>query len=430
MAVTLSVACTVLAPGRAQDLPTEIWTVRHDNQVGRFAAAATRAEALLARGSGSAEQRCDLWLHLAFARCRLGRDDAEAAFTAFAAEADGLDPGDRLPLEMALLRESLELPALAALQVPAERFVPPREDSYWRLDPGGGDYGAETVAALEKLARRSGADGLFVAKAGSVVLEYYSPLYREPVHTMSSCKSVTGLLAGLLAQRGAIAVDDPVGKYLPEWREGRRADVTIRHLLTMTAGLPRRSTAERRPGDSWNDFAMRQQPVRAPGAKWEYTNEGAQLLSPILERAAGMSLADFAKRELFDEIGAVSTSMRRYRGATNTFADAKTTLREFARFGELVRRGGEWPGRGQVIAKEWLDVMLAPCPQKPEYGFLWWIERDGRGFSMRGYLDTDVWVFPALEVVVARVQQRAYLHVREPFDDERMYRLLAGEQEK
>ena len=97
----------------------------------------------------------------------------------------------------------------------------------------------------------------------------------------------------------------------------------------------------------------------------------------------------------------------------------------FARFGELVRLGGVWPGSGRIVSQAWLDAMLAPCEQNAGYGFLWWREQDDRGWSMRGYLDTDVWVFPKLEVVVARVQHRAYLHVRAPFDDEAMYRLLA-----
>lgn len=409
-----------------RDLPTEIWTVRHDNQTRRFAAAAKRAEGLLERDVGSVEQRCDLWLHLAFARQSLKREDAAEAFTGFVAAAKGLPVGNRLPLQMRLMRESLGLPALEGLKADVPVYSPPAKDSYWQLDAAEEPpYDAATIAELEQLAKRSGADGLFVAKAGRVVLEYYSPLYHEPMHTMSSCKSITGLLAGLLVDRGKLDIDAAVGEFLPEWREGARGKVTVRHLLTMTAGLPRRSKVERRQGDSWNDFARRQRVIRAPGAKWEYTNEGVQLLSPILEAAAGQPLDEFARESLFAPIGAVATSMRNLHGATNTFADARTTLREFARFGELVRLRGRWPGKGQVISEAWLDAMLAPCPRKADYGLLWWRERDGRGWSMRGYLDTDVWVFPALEVVVARVQQRAYLHVRETFDDERMYRLLS-----
>ncbi len=415
------------AAAMRQQLPAEIWTVRHDNQTGQHENAAQRAERLLQAKVGSVVQRCDLWLHLAFARQKLRRADATQAFRSFAEAARELDADDPLRIEMRLLRAALGLPPLPGLAAAGDPFEPPANDSYWQpRDPATSPYDDATREELVELARRSGADGLLVTRKGRIEVEFYSPLYREPMPTMSSCKSITGLLAGILVDRGALQIDARVSEYLPEWAEGRRGDVTVRHLLTMTAGLPRRSQVERRPDDSWTDFARRQEVVRQPGEKFEYTNEGVQLLSPILEHAAGTSLAEFAKAALFEPIGATNTAMRRLRGATNTYADAATTLREFARFGELVRRRGEWPGHGRVVSEAWLDQMLAASPQNGGYGLLWWREPDGRGWSMRGYLDTDVWVFPALDVVVARVQHRAYLHVREPFDDERMYRLLAG----
>ncbi|MCA8951789.1 MAG: beta-lactamase family protein [Planctomycetes bacterium] len=415
------------AAARGQDLATEIWAVRHDNETGDHAAAAERAEQLIDAASGTVGQRCDLWLHLAFARTKLGRDDADAAFDAFAEAAAGLDRDDPLRVEMALLRESLALPPLAGLAVDTASFTPPATDGYWRIgDADDAALDEATRTALAELARRSGSDGLLVTRGGAILFESYSPLYREPMFTMSSCKSITGLLAAMLAARGTIDLDDAVGNYLPGWREGRRGAVTIRHLLTMTAGLPRRSNVAHEAGESWNEYAERQEPVRAPGERWEYSNEGAQLLSPILEFAVRRPLADFARTELFEPIGATATAMRQLRGATNTYADAMTTLREFARFGELVRRGGEWPGSGQVVPRAALDAMLAPCEQNRGYASLWWVEPDGRGWSMRGYLSTSVWVWPKLDIVAARVQHRAYLHVREPFDPDRLYELLSA----
>lgn len=407
------------------DLPTRIWSVRQSNQVGQHAAAAEAAERILAEGVGSVEQRCDLWLHLAFARSRTQKDTAEQAFARFATEAKRLPASHHLILEMQLLRQSLGMQALPGLAADAKPFAPPASDDYWQPIDDASRLPAEVLATLRTLCTESGTDGLLVTRRGKIAFEFYSPLYREPMRTMSSCKSITGLLAGMLIERGKLDLDDKVGTFVEGWQGGLRGDVTVRHLLTMTAGLPRRSAVPHVPEESWNDYAARQIVANAPGSRWEYTNEGVQLLSPILEQAAGMPLQQFADEELFAKIGAKATRMRRLRGATNTYADAATTLREFARLGELVRRGGTWPEAGQVVPAAWLEAMTRPCPQAANYGYLWWIEPEGRGVSMRGYLDTNVWVFPSLEIVVARVQQRAYLHATRPFDSERMYRALS-----
>jgi len=411
--------------GKRGDVPTRLWTLRHQNSIGEHAAAARAAEELLAEGACAPEQVADLWLHLAYARTRLGRDDAAAAADAFVVAARELPADSALPIEMQLLRRSLDLPPLAGLPAAPPPFAPPAEDSYWRLSaPRDAGFADGTADELRALAERSGADGLLVARGGAIVFEHYSPLYREPMHTMSSCKSITGLLAGLLFDRGKLDLDAKVGAFVPEWRDGPRGEATVRHLLTMTSGLPRRPDGHARPGENWTDFASRQVPTAAPGTRWQYSNEGVQLLSPILEHAAGEPLWQFAQRELFAPIGATTTAMRCVEGATNTFADARTTLREFARFGELVRRGGTWPGHGRVVSEQWLERMTAPCERSEGYGMLWWREDDDRGWSMRGYLDTSVWVFPALDAVVARVQQRAYLHARAGFDGGALHDVL------
>jgi len=410
---------------KSADLATRIWTVRQNNSIAQYGAAASSADEILKEGNCTLEQRCDLLLHLAYARHHLKRGDAGDAFAEFVEEAAQLSPNSRLLLEMQMLRESLKLPPLVGLPAAPATFEPKATDDYWAVvEPATVGFDDKVIKQLTELVKESGADAFLVTRGGKIALEYYSALYREPMRTMSSCKSITGLLAGMLIERGKLKLDDKVGKFVPAWREGQRAKVTVRHLLTMTAGLPRRSQVPHVSKESWTDYALRQELVREPGSAWAYTNEGVQLLSPILEDAAGMPLWQFAERELFAKVGASSSRMRRLRGVTNTFADTETTLREFARFGELVRRRGNWPGAGQVVGTDWLDAMVQPCEQAGNYGFLWWVEPHGRGCSMRGYLDTNVWVFPDLDIVVARVQQRAYLHATKPFDADRMYDLL------
>lgn len=439
---------------RIRDVSTAVWNVRNWNFEGRYADAAALAERLLANDRLHTRWRCDLLMHRAFALVKTrGGDAAEAAFEEFArvantgvdarAARDELPPGmadllrplppdDPLRLEMALMRESLGLPPLEGLIAPRSTFAPSDRDSYWVVGaPGEAGMDGAALDRLREMCRGSGADGVLVARRGRIVLEWYSPLYREPMATMSSVKSITGLLAGMLINDGRLSLDDRVGDTIESWREGERGRVTVRHLLTMTAGLPRQaSVAERAPGEGLNGFAAKQQLAWEPGSRWMYTNEGVQLLSPILERAAGMPLWQYAETRLFTPLGAVNTRLRRDdMGGSNTFADAETTLREFARFGELARRRGDWPGDGgvgRIVPEAWIAAMTTPCPHSKEYGYLWWLHEEPRVWSMQGYLNTSVWVFPDQDVVVARTQARAYLHAAGTFNPEEMMKLIVG----
>jgi CubicO group peptidase (beta-lactamase class C family) len=177
------------------------------------------------------------------------------------------------------------------------------------------EVGLDTTALREHraLCERSGADACLVAFDGRIVQEWYGPRYAEPMPTMSSMKSWTALLAMLLVDEGKLDLDAPAARYIPRWSAGAEAGVTVRQLLTMTAGLRRRFGEAPGPeqsigyvGDK-NAFVLGLPLDFAPGTRWEYSNEGAQLLSPILEAAAGMPLDRYAHERLFVPLGMGST---------------------------------------------------------------------------------------------------------------------------
>jgi CubicO group peptidase (beta-lactamase class C family) len=274
--------------------------------------------------------------------------------------------------------------------------------------------GLDTTALHEHqaLCAQSGADACLIAYRGLIVQEWYGPEYEEPVPTMSSVKSWTALLALLLEQEGKLDLDAPVARYIPQWTGGAEAGVTVRHLLTMTAGLRQRTEEAPGPRQSIgyvtdkNAFALSLSPDDPPGTRWEYSNEGVQILSPVLEAAAGVPLEDYARETLFIPLGMTETSLRLdAAGNPWTYADAKTTLRDFATICQFMLNGGRWGGR-QVIAESAIQSAVRPTAQNPQYGMLWWLIPDPAGFAAMGYLDTSCFAFPALDMVVARVQAR------------------------
>ena len=129
----------------------------------------------------------------------------------------------------------------------------------------------------------------------------------------SMTKSVTACCVLLLRDDGHLRLDDPVVGYVPGFGTSRlpTADsppVTIRHLLTMSAGLVE--------DDPWADrqLAMDEAGLAsllrggicfdtAPGVRFQYSNLGYALLGQVVRAASGMSLAAFARQRLFAPLG-------------------------------------------------------------------------------------------------------------------------------
>jgi CubicO group peptidase (beta-lactamase class C family) len=284
----------------------------------------------------------------------------------------------------------------------------------------------EALRAHRDRCRASGAFGCLVAYEGHVVQEWYRAEHRRPfVGTRSAVKSWAGLLTGMLIADGMIdSVGVPVAKWIPEWTAGAEAGVTIRHLLTMTSGLSDR-TGHRLtipPVDSAEAAAHPSGPGVvaaknttgyvldlpldwAPGERFSYSNEGVQLLSPILERAAGLPLARYARERLFGPLGMDRTSLRvdEYYN-TVLCGGAETTLPEFARIGQLMLNDGRWNGR-QIVPASWVERSTTPGPKMSNYGFLWWIDTNRNNFAATGTLDNVCIVFPEHDLVVARMQR-------------------------
>jgi hypothetical protein len=252
-------------------------------------------------------------------------------------------------------------------------------DAWRTADPSTFGLNCHAIEEYRLLCERSGADACLIAYEGDLVLEWYAPTYSEPIFTMSSVKSWTALLIGMLVADGAIdSIDDAVSRFIPEWVAGSEANVTIRHLLTMTAGLDTRS-AQDGPRQSIgfrqdkNYFVFSLPLDFEPGSRWAYSNEGVQLLSPIIDRASGMPAGEFARMRLFGPLGMTRTSLHECRsGEAWTYADAETTLRDFARIGQLVLDEGK-VRETQVVNAEWVRECTTPTSKNPHYGMLWWL---------------------------------------------------------
>ena len=120
---------------------------------------------------------------------------------------------------------------------------------------------------------------------------------------------VTATLAAMLAEAGQLQFDAPVARYVPEWPAGPqphwRAQITLRHLLTHTSGLPAHQNYFQ-TFKSRRDIvaaAFTEQLTYAPGAQSVYSDLGFILLGEIIERLTGKPLEQLARERIFTPLG-------------------------------------------------------------------------------------------------------------------------------
>ena len=139
---------------------------------------------------------------------------------------------------------------------------------------------------------------------GFANLDEATPITSQTNFRLASVsKQFAAMAIMILEEDGRISYDDPISLYVPDL--AAYPDVTIRHLLQHTGGLPDYydliDTSERIPtnADAARVVGEMASPEFAPGERYQYSNSGYDMLGPIVEAAAGMPFVDFVRERLF-----------------------------------------------------------------------------------------------------------------------------------
>jgi len=129
------------------------------------------------------------------------------------------------------------------------------------------------------------------------------------VNVWSTTKTMTFLVALMLADRGELDLDAPVAKYWPEFAAAGKADVRFRHVLSHSAGLPGwQEHLEREDLADWEKcvtLLAAQEPWWTPGTASGYhlVTQG-YLIGEVVRRITGQSIGQFFQREVAEPLGA------------------------------------------------------------------------------------------------------------------------------
>lgn len=284
-------------------------------------------------------------------------------------------------------------------------------------------------------------DGLLVLHKGKSVFELYehglAPHLQHIIFSVS--KSFTGTLIGILADKGKLDPDEPVTKYLPEAKESAYASARIQHLLDMNVGItftedylnPDGDVARYRRAAGWGpndkpgfpspglrEFLMSLKPSgEAHGETFHYVSPNTDSLGWIIERVTGLSFAEAMHEYIWQHLGAEEDG---YIGLDpHSFGRAAggicVTLRDLAKFGEMMRNNGVAANK-QIVPRWWIEDIRrggnAEAWQRGGYTDLfpkgnyrnkWYTQEIGRSaFCGIGIHGQYLYIDPDAEMVIAR----------------------------
>ena len=256
-------------------------------------------------------------------------------------------------------------------------------------------------------------ESVVVVRRGRVLFEHYktSP---DTLHDVQSVtKSVLSLAVGAALGRGVFqSLDQPVGELLGVVEKAETASpsptVTLRHLLTMTAGYRMQERFARRTADD-PTYLLRREREAAPGSNFAYDNLSANLLAVALEAATGQSASSFAEQAVFRPLGITAYEWEKgFNGHSLGFSGLRLRTRDMARLGELALSAGAWSGN-QFVPEAYARaaVMAQTSGGKPvglSYGYMWWVvpsATEPRTFLASGWGGQLIWVHPQLNLVIA-----------------------------
>lgn len=235
---------------------------------------------------------------------------------------------------------------------------------------------ADALDALERHASAAHSDAVLVQQEGHLLLQGGASGIRESIHLMSATKSVLALAIGLLLDDGRLAsIDTPVSTVYPEWRQGRKRDITVRMLLDHTSGLQNvpNAGAELEGAPNLVKLALAAELAADPGTTFAYNNKATNLLSGIVQELAGMPVDEYLNDTLFKPLGITGhTWMRDESGTPMGMAGLSLSATDLAALGQLMLDGGVAPSGRRLMSEHSVALLTTESARSPDVGLLWW----------------------------------------------------------
>lgn len=282
----------------------------------------------------------------------------------------------------------------------------------------------ETESILKKYL----AHAFVIIKNDSLIHEQYWDAFSDTSHTnsFSMAKTYCGALLGCALKDGFIkSLDEPVGKYIPEFAEGNRSKITLRNLTTMTSGIdfnesyvnPFAYPAEGYYGSDILKASSSYEAAEEPGKVLKYLSGNSALLGICISRATHKPLSQYLSERLWKDLQCQRPawwSLDRKDGQEKGFCCLNSNAIDFSRLGILYLNNGKWNGK-QVVDSEFVAQSIVPFNCKEDdgtpnhtYGYNWWLTKhNGENiFYARGILGQYIICVPSKKMVIVKLARK------------------------
>ena len=293
------------------------------------------------------------------------------------------------------------------------------------------------------------------------------PLRKNSIFWIASMtKPITGTAILMLQEDGKLSVDDLVSKHIPalanlKTPSGNPANLTLKHLMTHTSGMPEATNEEAKAARTLADLipAYLNKPMQfEPGVKWQYCQSGINTLGRIVEVVSGMPFEKFLEKRLFKPLGMKDTTFYLRRGqlsrlvtparrepdgalteaaisllqgkaptSTDRYPAANgglfSTAPDYARFARMILNQGTLEGKRylkpesvkQMTAIQTGSIVTGFTPGNG-WGLAWCVVREPQGVSAMlgagahghgGAYGTQAWIDPVNGVALILMVQRS-----------------------
>ncbi|MBW6536660.1 MAG: beta-lactamase family protein [Mariniphaga sp.] len=266
--------------------------------------------------------------------------------------------------------------------------------------------------------------GIAVVYNNQLIAEKYLPGYdhKTMFHGWSMTKSITGAWAGLLADKGQLSLEEPVG--IEAWQNDERGNITVKNVIQMSTGLDwfenyftiSDATVMLMQNEDMLSSVTDNKLDYLPGEHWNYSSGDANLLSGIIRNRINNESVyhTMLYEKLLYPIGMLNTKVET--DASGLFVASSFsygTTRDWARFGVLFLNEGVFAG-DTILSKDWVDFMKTPVEaSNGKYAGTFWLQEPEEKnalvdapadiFFADGFLGQRIYIIPSKNLVVVRM---------------------------
>ena len=297
---------------------------------------------------------------------------------------------------------------------------------YWPLDS---NFNKVVISdSLLKIMDSNDTHAFLVFQDGKLLYEKYWDGYTPKTlsGSFSAAKSMISLLIGIALDEGKIkSLEEPVGNYVPHFKEAGLEKVRIKDLLTMSSGTTYKESdksyfsmnAYGYYGDD-EEYMVNKMAFKEPaGVHWDYRSGDTQVLGLIVEKVFGQNISTLVSERFLKPMGAEEDALWLLDGDKKhekAFCCFNGVARDYARFGELVLHNGNWKGK-QIVSEKYVKEATTPASYLKDptengnpvdfYGYQYWmVNEQGHNIVFQnGLFGQYVYVIRDKNAVVVRL---------------------------